>query len=353
VGLTRPEAVARYQSAFPAGTFVGLSATERLVCLVVHLLVGTFAPAMAEDLVPFAQQWRPSLVVSNPTAYSGKLAAAAIGVPQVMHGFSAPRRDDAASGSAVHAAVQELFSRCGAGDAVSSSYTNEPYLDIWPRALHPHGERWLYPDMWPLRPENVVPLPAPVPKPAVLDLEGLPYDRTAYLTIGTDFNKTAAALQAMVEALVEERANLVVTTGANGDLDRFGPQPAHVRVERYVPQQALLPHCDVVVCHGGAGSVLGALAHKVPLVMLPLAADHHEVAAQVAAAGAGLVCSQPVAVATGGGDFGPQARAELVDAFRLVTSQGFLQAGRRARRGRDPLDARSSRSRRTIGEIRR
>ena len=53
----------------------------------------------------------------------------------------------------------------------------------------------------------------------------------------------------------------------------LGAQPAHVRAERFVPQSEELPHCDLVISHGGSGSVLGALAHGLPQLLLPLGAD--------------------------------------------------------------------------------
>src|SRR5207247_6503531 len=55
--------------------------------------------------------------------------------------------------------------------------------------------------------------------------------------------------------------------------ERFGPQPDNVHIERYIPQSVLLPHCDLVVSHGGSGSVIGALAHGVPVIVLPMGAD--------------------------------------------------------------------------------
>lgn len=53
----------------------------------------------------------------------------------------------------------------------------------------------------------------------------------------------------------------------------LGPQPPNVHVERYVPQAQLLPHCRLVVSHGGSGSVIGALAHGLPMVVVPIGAD--------------------------------------------------------------------------------
>lgn len=47
----------------------------------------------------------------------------------------------------------------------------------------------------------------------------------------------------------------------------------------------MLPRCGAVVCHGGSGSVLGALAHGLPLVMVPMGADQPLNAARCAALG--------------------------------------------------------------------
>ena len=55
-----------------------------------------------------------------------------------------------------------------------------------------------------------------------------------------------------------------------------------------MPQAAVLPHADAVVCHGGSGTTLGALAAGVPLVVVPLFADQPENARRVAAVGAGV-----------------------------------------------------------------
>src|SRR6185295_13499495 len=43
-----------------------------------------------------------------------------------------------------------------------------------------------------------------------------------------------------------------------------GPLPANVRPVGWVPLPALLPHADAIVHHGGAGTVLAALAFGVP-----------------------------------------------------------------------------------------
>jgi UDP:flavonoid glycosyltransferase YjiC (YdhE family) len=44
-------------------------------------------------------------------------------------------------------------------------------------------------------------------------------------------------------------------------------------VHRHVPQLALLPHVDAVVCHGGHNTVCESLAHGLPLVIAPIKDD--------------------------------------------------------------------------------
>jgi UDP:flavonoid glycosyltransferase YjiC (YdhE family) len=46
-----------------------------------------------------------------------------------------------------------------------------------------------------------------------------------------------------------------------------------VRVERHVDQAEVLPRCRAVISHGGSGTVLAALAHGLPSLLLPMGAD--------------------------------------------------------------------------------
>jgi UDP:flavonoid glycosyltransferase YjiC (YdhE family) len=120
-------------------------------------------------------------------------------------------------------------------------------------------------------------------------LSTLPDRPTVYFTLGTVFNMESGDLFARVLAgLRALDVNAIVTVGRDIDPAAFGRQPAHVRVERYVPQAALLPRCDVVVSHGGSGSTIGALAAGVPCVLLPMGADQPLNAARCEALGAGV-----------------------------------------------------------------
>jgi MGT family glycosyltransferase len=82
---------------------------------------------------------------------------------------------------------------------------------------------------------------------------------------------------------------LIVTVGRSIDPTAFGPQPANVHVEQYIPQSLLFPHVDAVVCHGGFNTVLGALSFGLPLVLAPISADQPVHARRCAALGVGRV----------------------------------------------------------------
>jgi UDP:flavonoid glycosyltransferase YjiC (YdhE family) len=64
--------------------------------------------------------------------------------------------------------------------------------------------------------------------------------------------------------------------------------PESVEVLAAADHDALLPECAAVVGHGGLGTVLRALAHGVPQVLLPLGRDQAFNAARVEELGAGL-----------------------------------------------------------------
>jgi UDP:flavonoid glycosyltransferase YjiC (YdhE family) len=81
----------------------------------------------------------------------------------------------------------------------------------------------------------------------------------------------------------------VATTGPLADPADLGSQPANVRVERFIPQDELLPGCALVASHAGSGTFLGALAHGLPQLLLPQAADQFLNATAAAQGGVGVV----------------------------------------------------------------
>jgi MGT family glycosyltransferase len=112
-------------------------------------------------------------------------------------------------------------------------------------------------------------------------VEQLPALPTIYFTLGTVFNIESGDLFARVLAgLRDLPINVIATVGREIDPIEFGQQPPHIHIEQYIPQALILPQCVVSISHGGSGSVMGALAHGLPMVLLPMGADQPQNAAR-------------------------------------------------------------------------
>lgn len=109
------------------------------------------------------------------------------------------------------------------------------------------------------------------------------------ITQGTTANDVERMLVPAVRALAEEDVLVVLTTGSKLDVERLLPLPDNVRMERFVPYHHLLPHVDVMMTNGGYNGVNAALAHGVPLVVVPATEENPDVAARVEYAGVGVV----------------------------------------------------------------
>jgi UDP:flavonoid glycosyltransferase YjiC (YdhE family) len=73
----------------------------------------------------------------------------------------------------------------------------------------------------------------------------------------------------------------------------LGPLPSRVHVVESMPLHLLLPTCDMVVSHGGAGTLLTALANGLPQLAIPRLPDHVRHTARVVHAGAGMEIPAP------------------------------------------------------------
>jgi UDP:flavonoid glycosyltransferase YjiC (YdhE family) len=107
-----------------------------------------------------------------------------------------------------------------------------------------------------------------------------------------------------------------------------------VEVHRYFPHDQIMPSVSLVIGHGGHSTTVRALAHGIPLLMLPMhwALDQAMVGKAVATTGAGRVLSKTAsAEATRGAvqsllaDPSYQRAAEAVGA-RLRSRHGAIAA---------------------------
>ena len=224
-----------------------------------------------------AAGWRPDLIVCDEVDLGAMIAAERLGLP--------------------HATVVVL----AAGSFLQAGYTADAVDEVraeWglppDRGLDMLGRHLMLEPVPPGFRDPAFPLPAtgrPIRPAERLLAPTVRHDRPLiYFTLGTEFNLESGDLfERVLAGLRELPADLVTTVGRSIDPAVLGPQPPHVRVERFVPQEELLHRCDLVVSHGGSGSVLGALAHGLPMLVVPMGADQPDNGARVAALGLGRV----------------------------------------------------------------
>jgi UDP:flavonoid glycosyltransferase YjiC (YdhE family) len=258
-----------------SGDSLGSALSDRGDEIFALLFAEGHAHRKAPELADAAQRWEADAIVFESGDLAGPAVAAALGIPAVHHSWGPmiPPSWFEASSERVRPAWEAL----GVSPTRLAGAFDGLYVDLAPARFQsepPPGERT------PMRPCS--PEPAPVPA-WVADLE----PPLVYATLGTLFNRPDL-LGTLLEAL-DGVGSAVLTTGRDVDPAELGPVPAHVRVERFLPQAQVLPRAAAAVGHGGSGSTLGALGQGVPLVLLPMGADQFHVSASAEAAGAAVV----------------------------------------------------------------
>ncbi|RNL78649.1 glycosyltransferase [Nocardioides marmorisolisilvae] len=97
-----------------------------------------------------------------------------------------------------------------------------------------------------------------------------------------------ATLQRVLDACADLPARVVVTTGPVVDPDELR-LPENAEAHRWVPHAELMPQVSLVIGHGGHSTTMLALAHDLPVLVLPMhpMVDQPMVGAAVEQAGAG------------------------------------------------------------------
>jgi UDP:flavonoid glycosyltransferase YjiC (YdhE family) len=98
-----------------------------------------------------------------------------------------------------------------------------------------------------------------------------------------------SVLQRLLDAVDGLPLEAIVTTGPTIEPASLRA-PANVEVHRFAPHAQILPSCSLVVGHGGHSTTARALAHGVPLLVVPIneLIDQPSVGKAVARTGAGL-----------------------------------------------------------------
>ena len=91
----------------------------------------------------------------------------------------------------------------------------------------------------------------------------------------------------MIDACADLRVRVLVTLGGSILRDELRPAANTVIVDS-APHNIILRDAALVVTHGGHGTVMTALIHRVPMLVLPHGRDQGDNAVRVTERGAGL-----------------------------------------------------------------
>jgi MGT family glycosyltransferase len=270
---------------------------------------GPSAADAAQVLVPMLEKWRPDVVVADILTLAPALAAEAAGVPRatlVPHvypvsdegmpffatGAQPPRTG---VGRALWSAASPLL-RAGLKQGRDDLNRGREQLGLAPVerfhggiseelclvATYPQLE---YPREWPPGVHVTGPMTFELPHPDVELPEG--EGPLVVVAPSTAQDPSGRLVRVALEGLADEPVRVLATTNRPGE--PLPAAPANAVVVEWLSYSQVMPLADLVICHGGHGTVCRALGEGVPVLCCPAVGDMSENAARVAWAGAGLM----------------------------------------------------------------
>jgi MGT family glycosyltransferase len=144
-----------------------------------------------------------------------------------------------------------------------------------------------YPRRWPAHVHVIGPIWFELPYPDVELPEG--HGPLVVVAPSTAQDPECRLVRVALEALADEPVRVLATTNRHQPDAPLPPAPANAVVVDWVSYSRTMAAADLVICHGGHGTVARALAAGVPVICCPAVGDMAENAARVAWAGAGLM----------------------------------------------------------------
>jgi UDP:flavonoid glycosyltransferase YjiC (YdhE family) len=213
------------------------------------------------ELTGVARDWRPDMFVCDETDFGGTMVAERLGLPHATVLVTA-------SGAFVR---RDLLADVFDVDLLARNLVLNPFPPSFRDPANP----------LPPRTRGI--------RVHTGDRDGAGVRPRIYFSLGTIFDLESGDLfERVLTALAALDVDAVATIGTRLDPSTLSAPP-NVRVEQYVPQGRVLASADLAVSHGGSGSVLGAIAYGLPLVVLPLGADQPHNADRCVATGIGRV----------------------------------------------------------------
>lgn len=262
---------------------------ERLRAWIKTLLVDAVADEVPR-LEAVIRDFRPRVIAADPMAYQAPIAAARAGLPwaALSTSLNPVVPDDLASELiATNAWLARdrdaLFARFGCAARFRVCDCLSPHLTIAFTTEALVGA-----------PPDGVTLAGPsLPSGARGDEPDFPWARLdgrpiVYASLGSQIYWQPRIFAAAIEAARGLDAQLVLAAGELAADGALGPLPDGALAVRYTPQLQLLPRVAAMITHGGANSVMEALAFGVPLLVTPICNDQPHNARFVERSGAGI-----------------------------------------------------------------
>ena len=232
------------------------------------------ARALQPAMIGAFERWKPDLVLREPCEHASASVAMQLDVPVVQVAISLAEAEWGSIAVAAPA-LEELQ------PGLTAAERETFYLTRFPVELDPSP----FPSTILFRHDRQA-------SEALPDWWGGKQSALVYATFGTVLGhmKIAAGVyRAALRAVEGLGLRVLLTVGRRFDLLALDSLPAGVHAEPWVDQEQVLAAADLVVCHGGSGTVYGALAAGVPLVIVPVFADQFENGRRVMDTGAGVV----------------------------------------------------------------
>ncbi|WP_181448744.1 nucleotide disphospho-sugar-binding domain-containing protein [Nonomuraea aridisoli] len=273
------------------------------------------AGRMADDLIEFGRHWKPDLIVFEWQCYGAHLAAEVLGIPSVRHQFSGPDFEVGIPGwrDMETESLRPLYSKHGLDEVRPDGLLT---IDPCPPSLQfdlPATRTYLPMRYVPFNGSGQV-------QEWMFRRSGKP--RIA-LTVGSSYlwmMGNLSPVRMFIDVLAELDVEIVAAVPQGGThlVGEVGPD---VRVAENVPLELFLPSCDLIIHHGGTGTVGTALTSGIPQIISPPSAmgdpPFHN-AERIVAAGAGVQV-----------DVHHDAPEQLRDAVRKVLeTPSFLDGAR-------------------------
>ncbi len=229
-------------------------------------------------VLDFGRSWRPELVISDLATPDGMAVARALRVPALWHLWGAVGPVETTPGlQFFRPLLTQIFDRYD----LDIGPLDAGVIDPCPPAMAPRATTHRY-DL------RYVPYNGPSTMPRwLLDKPTRPRVAVAWGTSVTHIFGRSSFLVPKVLAALAGLDVEVVVAASDSDRALLGELPGNVVAAGVVPLHMLLPSCDAVIHHGGAGSLMTALDAGVPQLSLTFGGEQEVEADRLAQTGAG------------------------------------------------------------------